>query len=79
MKKIYGGIIALFLLVFIAIAAPSTVSAEINHHFLSNELYGCMLDKLAAKLVERGGFTTSASSVLILCGEGYTAVYRVLP
>ena len=79
MKKIYGGIIALFLLVFIAVATPSAVSAEINHYSFANELYGCMPDEVAAKFVESGAFTTSASSVIIICVEGYTPVYRVLP
>src|SRR3989338_2122988 len=76
MKKIYGGIIAIFLLVVVAVATPSAVSAEINHTF-PNQLYGCMPDAVAARLIESGAFTTSGG-VAILCVEGYTPVYRVL-
>jgi len=79
MKKIYRGIIALFLVVSVAITVLSTVSAEMNYDSSNNELYGCMPDDVAAVLVESGAFTTSGS-MIIKCLWGYTtAVYRVLP
>ena len=76
MKKLNEIIIGLLLFVAVAGFFPSRVSAEINHH--TGEVYGCMPDDVAAHLLESGAFSTSGSG-LILCIEGYTAVYHALP
>ncbi|MCR4324756.1 MAG: hypothetical protein NUV69_03665 [Candidatus Curtissbacteria bacterium] len=79
MKLLTRGTVGLLVLAFVAVLVPGSASAEINHSSTSGNLYGCMPDNVATRLVESGAFTTSGSSEFILCVDGYTAVYRVLP
>ncbi|OGK24773.1 hypothetical protein A2954_00900 [Candidatus Roizmanbacteria bacterium RIFCSPLOWO2_01_FULL_37_12] len=76
MKKIQSFIIGILLFVAVVGFVPGRVSAEINHGVLG--LYGCMPDEIAATLLESGAFSISGSYV-ILCVEGYKAVYKDLP
>ena len=84
MNKIYGGIIALFLLVFIAVATPSDASAHSLFFFApfvfepdTVTLAGCVEDETANALIASGAFTTPAP--FVLCPEGHTSVMRILP
>ena len=76
MKKLNEIIIGLLLFVAVAGFFPGRVSAEINHH--TGEVYGCMPNHIATHLLESGAFSPTGSG-LILCIEGYTAVYHALP
>ncbi|MBI4067214.1 hypothetical protein HY407_02430 [Candidatus Gottesmanbacteria bacterium] len=80
MNKILAGITVLLLLVSVAIVTPGTVSAQKWINVIpGTELFGCVPEKLATHLLSSGGFSSIGSPVVILCSEGYTAVYRVLP
>ena len=80
MKALFGVITGLFIVISMALVIPARVSAGMNHNSTVNLLYGCMPDDVASRLIGSGKFTISGGPIFyIICPEGYTAVYKLLP